>query len=118
MKTTIPIILIAAAILTIGMAGDWMVDTVSVSHHLDQTEAAATNTVMGALGIGTAAPAAKLHVAGSAILEGSLNMQSNRVTHLADPQADGDAVNQQHLMAVLANIEPASGLSMGIYTNR
>ena len=117
MRTALPIILILVAILTIGLAGDWIVDNVSISDRLSQTATTATNSVMGSVGIGTAAPQAKLHVVGEVRIEGTVDVSSNRVVNLGAPVADGDAVSKAYLESALQTIEPI-GLSMGIYTNR
>lgn len=118
MKTLLPVILILIAILTVGIAGDWIVDNVSISNRLNQTAASATNTVMGSLGIGTPIPEAKLHVVGASKLEGPLDLSSNRVVNLALPVSDDDAVSKAYVTALLENVPPAGGISMGSYTNR
>ena len=117
MRTSLPIILILVAILTIGFAGDWIVDNVSISDQLSQTAASATNSVMGSVGIGTTAPQAKLHVVGDVKIEGVVDVSSNRVVNLGAPVADGDAVSKVYMESALQMVEPV-GLSMGIYTNR
>lgn len=118
MKTLLPVILILIAILTVGIAGDWIVDNVSISNRLNQITATATNTVMGALGIGTADPEAQLHVVGPTRLEGRLNMESNRVVNLARAVDDGDAVSKAYIDNALANVPARGGIAMGVYTNR
>jgi len=118
MRTLLPTILILAAILTVGIAGDWIVDNVSVSNCLNQTTASSTNAVMGSLGIGTSTPEEKLHVVGSSKLEGILDLASNRVMNVALPVEAGDAVSKAYVEDLLANIPAAGGISMGIYTNR
>ena len=117
MRTSLPIILILAAILTMGLAGDWIVDNVSISDHLSQTAASATNSVMGSVGIGTTVPQAKLHVVGDVKMEGVVDVSSNRVVNLGAPVADGDAVSKAYLESALQMVYPV-GVSMGIYTNR
>ncbi|NQU38646.1 MAG: hypothetical protein HQ523_01705 [Lentisphaerae bacterium] len=118
MRSVIPAVLLLVVMLTIGLAGDWLVDNVSISNRISQTTASAANSVMGALGIGTAAPEAKLHVAGDVRIEGELNVSSNRVTHLAAPIAASDGVTKAWVEEALQNVEPAGGVSMGSYTNR
>ncbi|MDP6491465.1 MAG: hypothetical protein QGH42_12560 [Kiritimatiellia bacterium] len=118
MRTLLPVILILVAILTVGIAGDWIVDNVSISNRLNQTEASSTNAVMGSLGIGTAAPEAKLHVVGDSKLEGVLDLASNRVVNVAAPVADGDALSKSYVEDLLENVPARGSVSMGVYTNR
>lgn len=44
--------------------GDWIVDNVTISNELTQAKAAATNSFMGKVGIGTSTPSTLLEVAG------------------------------------------------------
>ncbi len=118
MRTLLPVALILITVLTVGIAGDWIVDNVSIANRLHQTAPASTNAVMGSLGIGTAAPTAKLHVIGDSKMEGVLDLASNRVVNLALPLEDGDAISKSYVEALLQNIQPGGGISMGIYTNR
>lgn len=51
-------------------------------------------------------------------LGGNLNMGgTNRVTNLAAPAADGDALHKSFLRSVLSCLPPQGDLSMGVYTN-
>jgi hypothetical protein len=51
-------------------------------------------------------------------LTGDLNMgDTHRLTGLASPQADSDAVSKAYLRLVLSNLKPQGNLSMGAYTN-
>jgi hypothetical protein len=51
----------------------------------------------GNIGIGTTAPQQKLHVNGSAIINGTINMDSNKITNLANGTATQDAVAYSQL---------------------
>lgn len=58
-----------------------------------------------------------LHVSGGT-LGGNLDMGgTNRVTNLAAPAADGDALRKSFLRSVLSCLPPQGDLSMGMYTN-
>jgi len=50
-------------------------------------------------------------------MNSNLNMNMNRVTNLALPANDGDAVTKAYLRAVLSAIPPQGDLSMGTFTN-
>jgi len=50
-------------------------------------------------------------------LTDALNMGTNRITNVADPVDDGDAISKQALLAMLGNITPFGDIGMGIYTN-
>ncbi len=51
-------------------------------------------------------------------LTGDLDMGgTHRLTGLASPQADSDAVSKGYLRLVLSNLKPQGDLSMGAYTN-
>jgi hypothetical protein len=50
-------------------------------------------------------------------ISSNLNMNGNRVTNLALPANDGDAVSKAYLRAVLSAIPPQGDLSMGSFTN-
>jgi hypothetical protein len=56
-------------------------------------------------------------LSGSRAMEGDVDMATNRVTAVADPVEDRDAVNKQFLRSVLAYLPPQGDLSMGVYTN-
>jgi hypothetical protein len=53
----------------------------------------------------------------AAVTATNLNMNAHRVTGLAAPVADGDAVSKAYLRAVLSALPPQGDLSMGSYTN-
>jgi hypothetical protein len=50
-------------------------------------------------------------------ISSNLNMNGNRVTNLALPANDGDALTKAYLRAVLSAIPPQGDLSMGSFTN-
>ncbi len=54
----------------------------------------------GNVGIGTTSPASILHVNGSAIINGTLNMDSNKITSLANGTVVTDAVTLGQLQAI------------------
>jgi len=55
---------------------------------------------VGNLGIGTTTPQQKLHVNGSAVINGTLNMDSNKITSLANATSAQDAVALSQLQEV------------------
>jgi hypothetical protein len=56
----------------------------------------------GNLGVGTDAPSAKLDVAGTAEINGQLNMVSNKIVNVATPTALNDAVNKAYVDTAVA----------------
>jgi hypothetical protein len=54
---------------------------------------------------------------GSVAMQASLDMASNRVTQVAAPVDDGDAVNLASLKSLLQALPAQGDLSMGVYTN-
>ena len=55
---------------------------------------------------------------GNVTINGNLNMSGiNRVTNLASPVADGDAVPKAYLRSVLSALPPQGDLSMGSFTD-
>ncbi|OGB90407.1 hypothetical protein A2625_00970 [candidate division WOR-1 bacterium RIFCSPHIGHO2_01_FULL_53_15] len=55
------------------------------------------NIVAGSVGIGTATPEAKLHVAGTASIEGALNMNNQKIINLATPENSFEAANKSYV---------------------
>jgi hypothetical protein len=54
----------------------------------------------GSVGIGTTSPQQKLHVNGSAVINGTLNMDSNKITSLGNGTSAQDAVTLSQLQTV------------------
>ena len=77
-----------------------------------------TNTLFvdsntGRVGIGTTTPQQKLHVAGNAVINGTLNMDSNKIISLANGTSAQDAVALSQLQAVNATaIEVDTNVSL------
>ena len=65
------------------------------------------NANTGNVGIGTTTPQQKLHVNGSAVINGTLNMDANKITSLANGTSATDAVTYGQLQAVNASATAA-----------
>jgi hypothetical protein len=57
------------------------------------------------VGIGTTSPQEKLHVAGNAVFNGTINTDGNKIINLANGTAAQDAVTKSQLDAVNANMD-------------
>jgi hypothetical protein len=71
---------------------------------------------MGRLGIGTTSPLQNLHVNGSAIINGTLNMDANKIINLSNGTALTDAVTLAQLQAVNATAGAGEPLWTANYT--
>ncbi|HBA85188.1 MAG TPA: hypothetical protein DCZ95_13955 [Verrucomicrobia bacterium] len=76
------------------------------------SDADATNAVMTAWPNLDMDQSDDLHIS-----DGALNMSSNRISNLANPLSDADAIHKEFLKSVVSCLEPQGDLTMGIYTN-
>ncbi|OGB90410.1 hypothetical protein A2625_00985 [candidate division WOR-1 bacterium RIFCSPHIGHO2_01_FULL_53_15] len=65
------------------------------------------------VGIGTATPEAKLHVAGTASIEGALNMSNQKIINLGTPTASSDAATMGYVDITVGEAGTITGVTAG-----